>query len=49
MLQWIWTIPVGVADPRGQFYARHRSLINTLGGIAATVPMMKTKDHLSER
>jgi hypothetical protein len=37
----------GVADQLGQFYAQHRSLINTLGGIAATVAMMKMKDHLS--
>jgi hypothetical protein len=36
-----------VADQLGQFYAQHRSLINTLGGIAATVAMMKMKDHLS--
>jgi len=37
----------GVADQLGQFYAQHRSLINTLGGIAASVAMMKMKDHLS--
>ena len=37
----------GVADQMGQFYAQHRGLINTLGGIAATVAMMKMKDHLS--
>jgi hypothetical protein len=37
----------GVADQLGQFYAQHRSLINTLGGVAATVAMMKMKDHLS--
>ena len=37
----------GVADQLGQFYAQHRSLINTLGGIAATVAMMKMKDHMS--
>lgn len=37
----------GVADQLGQFYAEHRSLINTLGGIAATVAMMKMKDHMS--
>ena len=37
----------GVADQLGQFYAQHRGLINTLGGIAATVAMMKMKDHLS--
>ncbi len=37
----------GVADQLGQFYAQHRGLINTLGGIAATVAMTKMKDHLS--
>ena len=37
----------GVADHLGQFYAQHRGLINTLGGIAATVAMMKMKDHVS--
>ena len=37
----------GVADQLGQFYAQHRGLINTLGGIAATVAMMKMKDHMS--
>ena len=38
----------GVADQLGQFYAQHRGLINTLGGIAATVAMMKMKDHMSQ-
>jgi hypothetical protein len=38
----------GVADQLGAFYAQHRGLINTLGGIAATVAMMKMKDHLSQ-
>lgn len=37
----------GVADQLGQFYAQHRGLINMLGGVAATVAMMKMKDHLS--
>ncbi len=37
----------GVADELGQFYAQHKGLVNTLGGIAATVAMMKMKDHLS--
>jgi hypothetical protein len=37
----------GVADQLGQFYAQHRGLINTLGGIAASVAMMKMKDHMS--
>jgi hypothetical protein len=36
-----------VADNLGQFYAQHSGLIKTLGGIAATVAMMKMKDHLS--
>ena len=39
----------GVADQLGQFYAQHRGLINTLGGIAATVAMMKMKDHMANR
>lgn len=38
----------GVADQLGQFYAQHRGLINTLGGIAATIAMTKMKDHLSQ-
>ena len=38
----------GVADQLGAFYAQHRDLINTLGGIAATVAMMKMKDHMSQ-
>ena len=38
----------GVADQLGQFYAQHRGLINTLGGIAATVALMKMKDHMSQ-
>lgn len=39
----------GVADQLGEYYAQHKGLINTLGGIAATVAMMKMKDHLSQR
>jgi hypothetical protein len=39
----------GVADQLGQFYAQHKGLINTLGGIAATVAMAKMKDHLARR
>ena len=38
----------GVADQLGQFYAQHRGLINTLGGIAATVALMKMKDHMAQ-
>ena len=37
----------GVADQLGEFYAQHRGLVNTLGGIAATIAMMKMKDHMS--
>ena len=40
--------PGGVADQLGQFYPQHRGLINTLGGVAATVAMMKMKDHVSQ-
>ncbi len=36
-----------VADNLGSFYANHKGLINTLGGVAATVAMMKMKDHMS--
>ena len=39
----------GVADQLGQFYAQHRGLLNTLGGIAATVALMKMKDHMTQR
>lgn len=39
----------GVADQLGNFYAQHKGLINTLGGIAATVAMMKMKDHMSSQ
>ncbi|MEO7725931.1 MAG: hypothetical protein ABIS45_01600 [Burkholderiales bacterium] len=39
----------GVADQLGEYYAQHKGLITTLGGIAATVAMMKMKDHLSQR
>lgn len=39
----------GVADHLGQFYAQHKGLINTLGGIAATIALMKMKDHLANR
>ena len=38
----------GVADQLAAFYAQHRGLINTIGGVAATVAMMKMKDHLSQ-
>ena len=36
-----------VANLLGQFYAQHKGLINTLGGVAATVALMKMKDHLA--
>jgi hypothetical protein len=38
-----------VAGQLGAFYAQHRGLINTLGGIAATVALAKMKDHLSNQ
>jgi hypothetical protein len=38
-----------VANHLGDFYAQHRGLINVLGGIAASVALMKMKDHLSGR
>ncbi len=38
-----------VADHLGGFYANHKGLINTLGGIAATVALMKMKDSMSNR
>jgi hypothetical protein len=39
----------GIADQMGDFYAQHKGLINTLGGLAATVALMKMKDHMSDR
>jgi hypothetical protein len=39
----------GVADQMGNFYAQHRGLVNTLGGIAATIALTKMKDHLTDR
>ncbi len=39
----------GVADQLGSFYAQHKGLVNTLGGIAATIAMMKMKDHLTNQ
>ncbi len=39
----------GLADQLGQFYAQHRGLVNTLGGIVASVALMKMKDHLAGR
>jgi hypothetical protein len=38
----------GVTDQLANFYAEHRGLINTLGGVAATVALAKMKDHLSQ-
>jgi hypothetical protein len=38
-----------IANNLGDFYANHKGLINTLGGIAATIAMMKMKDHMSNR
>jgi hypothetical protein len=37
----------GVADQLGNFYAEHRGLINTLGGLAATIALTKMKDHMT--
>jgi hypothetical protein len=37
----------GMADQLGNFYAQHRGLVNTLGGLAATIAMSKMKDHLT--
>lgn len=39
----------GIADQLGRFYADHRGLLNTLGGVAASIALMKMKDHLAER
>lgn len=39
----------GVADQLGAFYSQHKGLLNTLGGIAATVAMMRMKDHLAKQ
>lgn len=39
----------GVADHLGEFYAQHKGLITTLGGIAASIAMVKMKDHLTGR
>ncbi len=38
-----------IADQLGGFYANHKGLINTLGGIAATIAMMRMKDSLGDR
>jgi hypothetical protein len=38
----------GVADHLGQFYAQHKGLIDTLGGIAAGVALMKMREHMSQ-
>ncbi len=38
-----------IADNLGSFYANHKGLVNTLGGIAATIAMMKMKDSLGNR
>jgi hypothetical protein len=39
----------GVADQLGSFYAQHKGLINTLGGVAASIALMKMKDHMTDR
>ena len=38
-----------IADQLAGFYANHKTLINTLGGLAASVAMMKMKDHMTGR
>jgi hypothetical protein len=38
-----------VTDHLGDFYAQHKGLVNTLGGIAATIALMKMKDSMSDR
>jgi hypothetical protein len=38
-----------VVDHLGDFYAEHKGLVNTLGGIAATIALMKMKDSMSDR
>lgn len=35
----------GVADQLGAFYSEHKGLLNTLGGVAATVALAKMKNH----
>ncbi|HET9650756.1 MAG TPA: hypothetical protein VFP36_01130 [Usitatibacter sp.] len=39
----------GIADSLGSFYANHKGLVNTLGGIAASIVLMKMKDHMTNR
>ena len=36
----------GVADQLGSFYAEHKGLLNTIGGVAATVALAQMKNHL---
>ena len=36
-----------MADQLGMLYAQQRTLANTLGGSAATLVLMKMKDHMS--
>ena len=37
----------GVVDQLADFYANNKGLVNTIGGIAASVMLMKLKDHLT--
>ena len=39
----------GVADQLGDFYANHKTLIHTIGGLAASIALMKMKDHMTGR
>jgi hypothetical protein len=39
----------GVADQMGNFYAEHKGLVNTLGGLAAIIALSKMKDHIDNR
>ncbi|MDO5653226.1 MAG: hypothetical protein Q4G39_03900 [Brachymonas sp.] len=36
-----------IADKLADFYANNKTLVNTLGGLAASIALMKIKDHLS--
>ena len=38
-----------IADQLADFYANHKGLVNTIGGLAASVAMMKMKDHMTGR
>ncbi len=58
-MHWVWTILIqdvvgqvnqahpSVADQLGVLYVQQRSLVNILGGSAATLVLMQMKDHMS--